>query len=219
MILLRCAKTAGLLLLLPLGWGLSLLPLLIVWPHVELRDMLPALAVWAALYLLPFPFLFRCILQQMWFFPGTGEPVLQEMLEFMLLGVNDIPNPVRAERKGSGRIRLSWHVDDPVWCQRMALAGLHQQYELTLAFDSVSRTVTMRDRVQTVDFSLCPVKIRTGLLSSPRFFCCVRGGEQFGLSNFEQTAPEDWRFKPQELKTPAFNTVIRNGWNVRFALN
>ena len=213
-----CAKTVGLLLLLPLGWGLSLLPLLIVAPHVELRFLLPALAAWAALYLLPFPFLLRWILRAAWFFPGEGEPKLQEMLEFMLLGVNELPNPVRAERKGRN-LRLSWQIDDPVWCQRMALARLRQQYELTLTFDAASRTVTMRDRVRPADFSLCPVKVRTGLLSAPRFFCCVRSSPDLGISYFEQTAPEDWCFRPQELKSPVCNTILRNGWNVRFELS
>ncbi len=217
MILLRCAKTVGLLLLLPLGWGLSLLPLLIVAPHVELRFLLPALTVWAALYLLPCPFFFRWIIHAVWFFPGEGEPALQEVLEFMLLGLNELPNPVRAERKGRS-IRLSWQVDDPVWCQRMALARLRQQYELTLTFDAAARTVILRDRVRPVDFSLCPVKVRTGLLSAPRFFFCVRVGPEFSISTFEQTAPEDWRFRPQELKSPVCNTIIRNGWNVRFEL-
>jgi hypothetical protein len=139
------------------------------------------------------------------------------MLEFMLLGVNDIPNPVRAERKGK-RIRLSWHCDDPSWCRWMALANLRQQYELNLEFDAATRTVIMRDRARPVDFALCPVKVRFALLSSPRFFCCVRSKPECGISNFEQIAAEAWRFRPQELKTPVFNTILRNGWNVRFAL-
>ncbi|WP_417915619.1 hypothetical protein [Candidatus Electronema sp. JM] len=217
MIALRCAKTIGLLLLLLLGWGLSLLPLLLVWPHVEFRFLLPALTAWAALYLLPFPFFLRWMLRKVWFFPAQGEPVQQELLEFMLLGVNDIPNPMRAEKKGR-KIRMSWHCDDPSWCRWMALANLRNNYELTLDFDAAARTVILRDRVRPVDFTLCPVKVRFGLLSSSRFFCCVRSGPEFGISNFEQTAPENWRFKPQELKTPVFNTIIRNGWSVRFEL-
>ncbi|WP_417909861.1 hypothetical protein [Candidatus Electronema sp. PJ] len=217
MLCVRYAKTLGLILLLPLGWGLSLLPLLIVWPHVELQFLLPALLVWAALYILPSPFLLRLIIHKIWFFPGQGEPVLQEMLEFMLLGINEIPNPVRAEKKGK-TIRLSWHYDDPNWCRWMALARLHKLYELILEFDPATRTVIMRDRVRPVDFSLCPVKIRTGLLASPRFFCHVQIGPEWGISKFEQTTAEDWQFRPQELKSPVFNTIIRNGWNIRFAL-
>ncbi|CAK8722814.1 MAG: hypothetical protein CDV28_11310 [Candidatus Electronema aureum] len=217
MLLTRYAKTLGLLLLLPLGWGLSLLPLLLVWPHLKFQLLLPALAVWAALYILPFPFLLRLIIHKVWFFHRHGEPVLQEMLEFMLLGINEIPNPVRAEKKGK-KIRLSWHCDDPTWCRWMALARLRQQYELTLEFDTATRTVIMRDRVRAVDFSLCPVKVSFGLLTSTRFFCHVRSGPEWGISAFEQTTTENWRFKPQELKTPIFNTIIRNGWNVRFEL-
>jgi hypothetical protein len=217
MLCVRYAKTLCLLLLVPLGWGLSLLPLLMVWPHVELQVLAPALAVWAALYILPFPLLLRLIIHKVWFFPGHGEPVLPDMLEFMLLGINEIPNPVRAEKKGK-KIRLSWHCDEPNWCRWMALARLRTQYELTLTFDLATRTVMMQDRVRSVDFSLCPVKVSTGLLAAPRFFCHVQSGPEFGISNFEQTAAEAWQFKPQELKSPIFNTILRNGWNVRFEL-
>lgn len=217
MLIVRCAKTLGLLLLLPLGWGLSLLPLLLVWPHVAFRFLLPALAAWAALYLLPFPVLLRLIISRVWFFPGQGEPVLADMLEFMLLGINDIPNPVRAEKKGSA-IRLSWQVDDPDWCLRMAAARLRCTYELTLELDRSTRTVIMRDQVRRIDLSLCPVRVRASLLTSPRFFCHVRIRPELGISTFEQTAAEDWRFTPQELKSPVFSMILRNGWNVRFAL-
>lgn len=217
MLLARCAKTLALLLLVLLGWALTLLPLLIVQPHLESQVMLYALAVWAALHLLPFPFLLRMIIHHVWFFPGKGEPVLQDMLEFMLLGVADMPNPVQAEKKGK-KIRLRWHSEDPDWCRMMALASLRRQYELTLSFDAPTRTVTMLDQVRFVDFSLCPIKIRTGLLTSPRFYCFVRSGEQYSISTFEQTAAEDWRFRPQELKTPVFNTILKNGWNVRLQL-
>lgn len=217
MLIVRYAKTLGLLLLLPIGWGLSLLPLLIVWPHVEFRFLLPALVAWAALYLLPFPVLLRLLINRVWFFPGKGEPVLADMLEFMLLSVNDIPNPVRAEKKGS-TIRLSWHADDPDWCLRMVVAKLRRNYELTVELDRSTRTVIMRDRVRQIDLSLCPIRTRSSLLTSPRFFCHVRIKPDQGISAFEQTAAEDWRFTPQELKSPVFHTIIRSGWNVRFAL-
>ena len=217
MLFIRYIKTLALLLLLPAGWSVSLLPLLLVWPHVGFDFLLPALIVWAALYLLPLPFFLRLIIHKVWFFKGRGKPVLQKELELMLLAVNDFQNPVQARKKYGG-IRLNWRCDDPEWCRRMALTGLRQNYELELKFNSSIRTVVMQDRVRRVNFSRCPVRVKNSLLTSSRFFCHVRTGAELGINTFEQTAAHNYRFRPQELKSPIFNIILRNGWNVQFEL-
>ncbi|XOF33972.1 MAG: hypothetical protein ACL93V_01335 [Candidatus Electrothrix sp. YB6] len=214
---LRCVKTFGLLLLVPVGYGFTLLPLLLVWPYVQSEYLLPALIAWAALYLLPFPFLLRCILRRVWFFCGKGEPALQDLLEFTLLAVNDFPNPV-AVRKKKNRMCISWRHDDPDWCPRMALAGMRKTYELHLELLPAFRTVIMRDRVRHVNLALCPLKVRSGLLSSARFFFRVQTGPQWTIKFFEQTPAADYRFRAQEIKSPVFNAILANGWNVRFDL-
>ncbi len=215
----RVLKTIALLLLLLTGYGVSLLPLLLVWPHVQFQFLLPALIAWAALYILPLPFFLRLIIHRVWFFRGTGEPVLQDLLQFMLMGINDFNTPVIATRKRN-RIRLAWRCSEPDWCRRMAIEGVRKSYELNLEFDSSTRTVIMRDRVRNVNFFLCPVKVSTSLFTSARFFCRVRTGKEWqtGIKFFEQTMADDYQFNAQELKSPVFNTIITNGWNVRFEL-
>ncbi|WPD21162.1 MAG: hypothetical protein SD837_13240 [Candidatus Electrothrix scaldis] len=215
--LLRVVKTIGFLLLLPLGYALTLLPLLLVWPHVQFQYLVPALIAWAALYLLPFPFFLRFILRRVWFFKGRGEPVLQDLLEFTLLAVNDFNNPVQV-RKKKNKLRLCWRSHDADWCQRMFLAGMKRSYELHLEFSPETRTVIMRDKVRHIDLSRCPVKVRLGLMSSTRFYIRMRTAPQWRLTFLEQTAPADYLFHPQEIKSPVFNTILENGWNIRFDL-
>ena len=165
--LFRAVKTLWFLLLLPIGYALTLLPLLLVWPHVQFQYLMPALIAWAALYLLPFPFFLRCILRRVWIFRGRGEPVQQDLLEFMLLAINDFSNPVQV-RKKKNRLRLRWRIHDADWCQRMFLVGMRKTYELHLEFSPETRTVIMRDRVRRIDLSRCPLKVRLGLMSSAR---------------------------------------------------
>jgi hypothetical protein len=217
MLLIRYVQSLALLLLLPLAWFLSFLPLLMVWPHVQWQHLLPALVAWAALYLLPLPFFLRLILNHVWFFPGKGEPCLQEMLEFLFLGIHALPNPVAVEQKRD-RICLRWHCEDETWCPWMVKAGLKTNYELSLEFDHPTRTVIMRDRIRWVNLSLCPVKVRFSLFSSPRFFCHVRNDYPTGIHFFDQIPASAYRFHPQELKSPVFSTLLQNGWNVRLAL-
>jgi hypothetical protein len=217
MLLSRYLKSLALLLLLPVAWFLSFFPLLMVWPHVQWQHLVPAVLAWAALYLLPLPFFLRLILNQVWFFPGKGEPCLQEMLEFLLLGIHSLPNPVAAEQK-RGRILLRWHCEDTYWGPLMFRAGLKTNYELSLEFDRPTRTVIMRDRIRPVQFSFHPFKVGASLFSAVRFFCHIQSDYPTGIHYFDQISAETYSFRPQELKSPIFCTILQNGWNVRFAL-
>lgn len=213
----RYVKTFGLFLFLLLCYGLSLLPLMLVRPHLQSQPFLGAFFIWLLLFVLSLPFLLRTIIRRAWFFKGKGEPVIMDLLESMLMGVNDFRAPVIA-RKKRGRLMLSWRCNEPQWCEWMALEGVRKNYELRLRFDRNTRTVSMIDRVRSVDFELCPIKVKSGFIAKPRFYCGVQTGPEWGLKNFKNTTADQYRFKPQELKSPIFNTIIANGWNVRFDL-
>ena len=213
----RYAKTFALMLFLLMGYGISLLPLLLVRPHLQVQPFLGALTIWLFFSVLSLPFLLRMIIRRVWFFHGRGEPVIMDLLESMIMGINDFRAPVTA-RKKRGRLIVSWRCTDPQWCERMALEGIRKNYELRLVFDRNTRTVTMLDRVRSVDFKLCPIKVTTGFLAMPRLYWRIRTGPAWGLKNFESSRADQYRFRPQELKSPIFNAIIANGWNVRFDL-
>jgi len=213
----RFLQTFSLFTLLFMGYGLTLVPLLLIRPHVQSRPFMGAMAVWLMLFVLSLPFLLRIIIKKVWFFAGKGEPIIFDLLQSMLLGINDFQTPVIV-RKKRGRLIIGWRCDDPQWCERMALESIKKTYELKLNFDHSTRTVTMQDRVRNVDFALCPIKVTTGFFSFPGFYCRIHTCSEWGLKNFEHTAADQYFFKPQEIKSPVFNTIINNGWNIRFTL-
>jgi len=213
----RSLQSLVLLLFLFAGYGLTLLPLLLIRPHVDTRPFMGAMALWFLLFALPLPFLLRAIIYRVWFFKGKGEPVIEDLLRSMFMGINDCNSPVIV-RKKRGRLLIGWRCDDPQWCERMALENIQKTYELTLIFDHNTRTVIMKDRVRKVDFDLCPIKVSTGFFAYPRFYCRVDTGSQWGLKNFKHTATDQYMFKPRELKSPIFNAVLNHGWNIRFTI-
>ena len=213
----RYIKSISLFLLVLIGYALSLLPLMLVWPHLQREPLIGAMAIWGLLALVTLPFVLRMIVRKVWFFKGRGEPVIQDLLMSMIEGINDFDSPVLAWKK-KNKIVLNWRYDDPKWCERMALEGVRKTYELRLFFDGNTRTVTMVDRMRKVDFDLCPIKVKTGWLRSPRLYCRVWTGQEWGLQNFKNTSPEQYSYLPREMKSPVFNAVISHGWNVRFDL-
>ncbi len=213
----RYIQTALYLILLALLYGLGLLPVLLVRASLQTGQYLLALLSWLVLVAVSLPFLLGMIIRRVWFFAGSGEPVLMDLLEEKILAINDMDAPVRVKKKRHGLV-VSWRHDDPAWCERMDRAGMKKTFELHLAFDNATKTVTLSDRARKVDFELCPVKVKTGLLSLPRPCFRVAVGPDWDVGAYRDRRDADYRFQPWEIKSPVMGTILNNGWNVRFSL-
>ena len=91
-------------------------------------------------------------------------------------------------------------------------------YELWLRFDNNTKTVTMTDRARSLNWDLSPITVKTGRLSLPTPFYRVEIGPEWGVENYNDTIPQDFSYTPDEIKAPILNTILKNGWNVRFSL-
>ncbi len=205
------------LFLLLLLYGLGLLPVLLVRSSLQTGQYLLALLCWLLLVAASLPFFLGMIIRRVWFFAGSGEPVLLELLREKILAVNSMDAPVQVREKRH-RLVACWRHDDPAWCERMDRAGMKKTYELHLEFDNATKTVTLSDRVRTVDFDLCPVKVKTGLLAWPRPCFRVATGPDWSVEAYRERRDADYRFQPWEIKSPVMGTILNNGWNVRFSL-
>ncbi len=201
--------------LLVIGYLLTLLPLQTVRSDLATGTYIKALLIWGVLVALSFvPAVSRTI-KKIWVFPGSGEPVPEKDLRAVLLAINTMNVPIRVTEKRK-RMLVGWRYDDPQWCERMVAAGLSRIYELRLKFNAKTRTVTVVDRYRRVNFDLCPVRVKTGILALPRPLFLLKKGR--GISTYRQMNPADFHFKPTEIKAPLTATILAHGWNVQFAL-
>ncbi len=212
----RSMKTFIFLLALILAYACSMLPLLLVQPHLETEPFVKAVAVWIFLALLTFPYFLRQIIRKVWFFQGQGEPGAMDMLTAQLLTVNEGNTPVNVRQTRGKKFIISWRCSDPAWCPHMILAGMRTTYELRLRFDVTTKTVTMCDRARGVNFDLCPLRVKTCRFAIPRLYCNHSKKNLFKLDWFEKTRADQFSFTPWELKGPFFHAIITSGWNVRF---
>jgi hypothetical protein len=213
----RSILTGLAILLLLLLYLLSLLPVLAVRLDLESRHFAFALLVWGVLagsFLVP---ALALILKKIWFFQGQGEPVVLDLLQGMLLGINDMDCPVAARKKGR-KIIITWRAHDPQWCERFAEKGMKRLYELWLTFDNHTKTVRATDRHRSVNWDLCPISIKTGWFSYSRPLFGINLGAEWGVENYRDTPAEEYSCSPAEIKSPVVNTILKNGWNVRFTL-
>ncbi|MCL7488394.1 MAG: hypothetical protein M8357_09510 [Desulfobulbaceae bacterium] len=213
----RYIKTLAGVILYLLFCCLALVPVLAVRIHLENAHYAVAVTLWAfgaALFLVP---ALAIIIKKIWFFRGRGEPVTQAALEQILLGINDHDAPVHVKRQRK-KIILTWRYQDRAWCELLEKKEMKKIYELRLGFDNNTKTVTMSDKYRSVDWSLSPIKVKTGWLVFSRPYFRVETGIAWGVENYVDSTPEDYTFSPNEIKSPILNTILKNGWNVRFSL-
>jgi hypothetical protein len=206
----------GILSLLGMYW-LALLPILAVRTNLETRHYGLALIVWGVLAGVFFFPALAIILKKAWFFRGGGEPVVLDLLHSILMQVNDLDAPVTVGRQGK-KLVCTWRYKEPHWCERLEKSGMNRLYELWLHFDNSTKTVTMSDRYRSINWDLSPVSVKTGWLSYSKPYFAIKKGREWGVENYEDTDPDGYTFSPNEIKSPVMNTILKNGWNVRFSL-
>jgi hypothetical protein len=213
----RYLLTFGGLCLLVIGYLLTLLPLLIVRDDLSTATYFKAMMVWGLLVSFSFLPGVALLIKKIWFFHGSGQSVSEKQLCSILMAVNEMAVPIQIEQKGK-RLLAKWRYDDPDWCEYMAAANVSTLYELRLKFQKSTNTVLVSDRFRRVNFDLCPVRVKTGLLAFPRPLLGIKRDNKSGLKQYKKMGPSNFQFKPVELKSPLLNTILAHGWNVRFTL-
>jgi len=213
----RYLLTLGAFFLLVIGYLLTLLPLQIIRSELSTATYGKALLVWGILVALSFVPAVAMIIKKIWFFHGTGRPIPEKELHAALLRVNKLKIPIRVTEKRKQLI-VEWRYDDPDWCEYMVAAHVSRLYELYLRFDDPTHTVRVTDRRRKVNFDLCPVRVKTGLLALPRPFFSLPRRKKYTFENYSNMAPSDFSFTPGEIKAPLLNSILARGWNVQFTL-
>ena len=205
------------LFLLVIAYLLTLLPLQIVRSNLSMATYGKALLVWGVLAALSFLPAISIILKKIWFFHGRGTPLPEKELRAALLAINELNIPIRVREKRK-QLVAGWRYDDPDWCEYMVAAHLSRLYELHLRFNEATHTVHVSDRYRKVNFDLCPVRVKTGLLALPRPFFALQRKKNMTIENYGNMAPSEFSFRPAEIKSPLTNSILARGWNVRFTL-
>ncbi len=201
-----------------LFYGLTLLPLLLVRPHLQNPVWYRSLFLWIILVLLSLPPVLSLLIRKIWFFSGRNVIAEEEKLRAALTAVNNLSSPLVVREKRGKTLIVTWRATDPRWCERMAVHHRGRLYELRLRIRSATHTVIMRDRFRRVDFDLCPIRVNTGRIPWPGLVLRVRTGQDRGMARLRETPPSAYRFRPTEIKTPILNLVLDQGWSVRFTL-
>ncbi len=155
-------------------------------------------------------------------FQGEGQPVPLETLRAQIQAINTFDAPVMV-RQQDGKLVVCWKCADPRLVGAAAKADLARSYQLHMKFDEARHTVTMLDRTNSSSRRPAP---DSNLGNGAGSDSAVQGvtmayevGQQWGIRrNFGQGQVDGYQFAPSEIKLPILNSILRNGWNVRYGI-
>jgi len=213
----RFLAVAGLLLLYMGVWSLLFYLWIILWSGNDSAIATGILIETLFLVIGLIPYL-DFVTKKVFYFPGEGAPESPEKLREKIMEINRFDAPVMVREKGDNLV-ITWKYVDAKWWEILAKAGLKKIYELHVKFNNEKKEVTLIDVKKSISWKAGPTHVRV----SGGFFRGVifdyEIGKRWGINeNFGVGKIYDYRFTPQEIKNPVMNTILRNGWAVRFGM-
>lgn len=203
--------------LLGLGGGLIAM-VLALYLIIRLRNHLTGISLllllccWPAVTLLVAGLILAWILRRFWRFPARQSPVSMEKLRQDLLAINALNGPIKvtARRKV---LLVSYRYDDPRWCEQMEAAGIRLLYTLRLRLLGGTHRAILTDRFRRVDFALCPVQVKAGLIRWPWPVLGIRKQRH----HLEEMEALTFHFRAAEIKGLFTQALLDRGWEVVFS--
>lgn len=213
----RFLTVFGLVLLYMLAWAVCLAPIILVAGDNDTVMLVVVLGtlVFSAAGLVPY---LDWAAKRVFRFQGEGEPVSGAELRAHIQAINDFDVPVMVKERRGGLV-ATWRYVDARWWEALAKAGLTKVYELHIKFDDAQHLATLIDVNKSVAWRAGPTQVRLwgGFFRGIVFQYEI--GKQWGIKeNFQLGKVYDYRFVPQEIKMPIMNTILQNGWDVRFGI-
>jgi hypothetical protein len=176
------------------------------------------LAAMAFLILAFIPYLDQ-VVKHTFTFRGVGQPVSAGALRRDILSVNHLRNvPIMAEERLYDLV-LTWKYADARWWEPLSKAGLTRLYELHVKLDEKKHLVTLIDITRAVQWRAGPAQVHIGGSFGRGILAGYESGKERGIrENWMPGMVYDFKFLPDEIKTPVMNTILRSGWDVRFGI-
>jgi hypothetical protein len=214
----RFLSAFGLVLLYLIAW----VPILFLWITIweDKNESILVVGVLSATVLIIIGFIpyLDFVAKRAFHFTGEGRAVSEEELCTAIKGINHLEAPVMVQERGK-KLVATWKYVDAKWWEVLAKAGLTKVYELHMKFDERKKEVVLIDVKKSVSWKAGPSEVRLwgGFFRGVEFSYEI--GKRWGIKeSFAPGGIYSYEFSPQEIKNPIMNSILRNGWDVRFGI-
>ncbi|MFL5698274.1 MAG: hypothetical protein ACJ797_14385 [Ktedonobacteraceae bacterium] len=201
-------------------WAVVLLAAIYIPPGIGLSDNVVTVLILILTPLIFISFLpyLNYVAKSVFFSKGEGQAISQAQLQRRLEEMNTFDAPVMVQRKRRGYL-FTWRYVDARWWEAFQQAGLTEMYELHVKLNERQHRATLTEVTRSVNWGVGVDGVHLGWSG----FRGVVGGWERGVAwgireNFAPGKLYDYTFTPSLVKNPVINTILRSGWDVRFAI-
>ena len=213
----RFLAAFGLILLYMLVVAAIMLPVLLLAPAGGPLAFIGILGLFLLVFAGFFPY-FGWVAKQVFRFPGQGSPVSEAELRARICEINHFDVPVMVEERGR-KLVITWKYVDARWWELLAKAGLTKIYELHVKFHASRHRVTLIDITKAVSWGVGPTVVHVAWTGFRGISAGYEIGVQYGIrENLSPGKIYEYKFSPQEIKTPVMNSILRSGWDVSLGM-
>lgn len=200
------------------AWAPPFLVWVLVWRDRNEAVLVIGILAATAILLAGFIPYLNFVARRVFYFAGQGEPASEDTLRGIIMGINRLDVPVRVEQRRN-KLIITWKYADAKWWELMSKAGLKQVYELHLKFNNARKEVTAIDILKSVSWRAGPTQVSIRAKGFRGLSVGYELGAQWGIKEtYELGTIYKYRFSPGEIKNPVVNSILRNGWAVRFGI-
>ncbi len=210
-------KAFALVVVFMLVWMVLLFIWLFLWGEDSSMTWIGILASFPLFVILFIPYL-NFVSKQSLVICGEGKPIAKDALRQQILEINAYDAPVMVKEKRD-KLIITWRYVDARWWELFVKAGMTKIYELHVKLDDSKKEAILVDVQKSVSWGSGPANVSISGGFFRGYIMEYEIGKAWGIrENFSVGNIYDYKFTTAEIKNPVVNTIVRNGWTVRFGL-
>lgn len=201
-------------------WAGILYAVIYIAPIIGMSDnqLLVLILILTALIVLSFLPYLNYVARGVFSVKGEGPAIPKAQLQRRLEELNTFDAPVMAQPKPWGYL-FTWRYVDAKWWEAFKQAGLTETYQLYVKLNDKQHVATLTEVNRAVNWGAGVDEVRFGWSGFRGVITEWERGVAWGIrENFAPGKLYDYTFTPGLVKNPVINTILRSGWDVRFAI-
>jgi len=200
-----------------IGWSVVLFFWIAIWGSND-KMMIIGMFISLPIIIIHFIFYLNFVIKKAFSFPGEGDPVPEASLRKQIADINHYDVPIMVQEKGNALI-ITWRYVDAKWWELFAKAGMSKLYQLHIKLDDAKKEALLIDVEKSVSWRTGPTEVSIWGGFFRGVIMQYEIGKAWGIrENFTLGKIYDYQFTPSEIKNPVMNTILQNGWTVKFAM-
>lgn len=145
---------------------------------------------------------------------AVSMDVIKDKIEM----INTYDLPVVVEKQSDKKYVLTWRYADSKWTEYMSKSGVSHSYKIIVKLNDAKKRATLIEVRRKLKWFVKPTRFKIQGRSFRGISAKYKKGVGWTTIEGFESKEENLKFQPSDLRSPLVNSLLDNGWDVRFGL-